>query len=96
MMHGYHGLLMQNAWQTLGSFFQQRGQRYFGSISSPELSQIHCSRLSAYLAWGNLSLRQVYHVLLSHWNTPGWRCSLVAFSARLHWHCHFIQKFERQ
>lgn len=50
MMHGYHRLSMQNAWQALESFFQQRGQRYFGSISSPELSQIHCSRLSAYLA----------------------------------------------
>lgn len=50
MIHGYHKLLMQKAWQTLESFFQQRGQRYFGSISNPELSQIHCSRLSAYLA----------------------------------------------
>lgn len=86
----------QAAWQTLDSFFQERGKRYFGSISSPELSQTHCSRLSAYLAWGNLSLRQVYQTLLSHWNKPGWRRSLVAFSARLHWHCHFIQKFESQ
>ena len=86
----------QAALQTLDSFFQERGKRYFGSISSPELSQTHCSRLSAYLAWGNLSLRQVYQVLLSHWNTPGWRRSLVALSARLHWHCHFIQKFESQ
>ena len=86
----------QAAWQTLNSFFQERGQRYFGSISSPELSQTHCSRLSAYLAWGNLSLRQVYQILLSHWNKPGWRRSLVALSARLHWHCHFIQKFESQ
>ena len=67
MMHGYHRLLRQNAWRTLVSFFQQRGQRYFGSISSPELSQIHCSQLSAYLAWGNFSLRQVYHVLLNLW-----------------------------
>ena len=84
------------AWQTLDSFFQQRGQRYSSSISSPELSQTHCSRLSAYLAWGNLSLRQVYQTLLAHWHTPGWKRSLVAFSARLHWHCHFIQKFESQ
>lgn len=86
----------QAARQTLASFFQTRGKRYSSSISSPELSQVHCSRLSAYLAWGNLSVRQVYQELLSHWKTPGWKRSLIAFSARLHWHCHFIQKFESQ
>lgn len=86
----------QAANSVLASFFQQRGKQYFGSISSPKLSQTHCSRLSAYLAWGNLSLRQVYQTLLAHWQTPGWKRSLVAFSARLHWHCHFIQKFESQ
>ncbi len=86
----------QAARQTLASFFQTRGKRYSSSISSPELSQVHCSRLSAYLAWGNLSVRQVYQELLSHWKTLGWKRSLIAFSARLHWHCHFIQKFESQ
>lgn len=84
------------AWQTLDSFFQQRGQAYAFSLSSPELSQTHCSRLSAYLAWGNLSLRQVYQYLLTRWQTPGWQRSLVALSSRLHWHCHFIQKFESE
>ena len=84
------------AWQTLESFFQGRGQSYAYSLSSPELSQQHCSRLSSYLAWGNISLRQVYQHLLSHWHTKGWRRSLVALSSRLHWHCHFIQKFESE
>ncbi len=84
------------AQQTLASFFQQRGQSYAYSLSSPELSQIHCSRLSAYLAWGNISLRQVYQTLLTHWKTPGWRRTLTALSSRLHWHCHFIQKFESE
>lgn len=84
----------QAAWQTLLSFFVDRGKEYAYSLSSPVLSQQHCSRLSAYLAWGNISLRQAYQTLLSHWQTPGWRRSLVALSSRLHWHCHFIQKFE--
>lgn len=84
------------AWQTLQSFFAIRGKNYSSSISSPMLSQTHCSRLSAYLAWGNLSLKQVYQTLLSHWNKIGWQASLIAFSSRLHWHCHFIQKFESQ
>lgn len=84
------------AWRTLASFFEQRGKSYAYSLSSPSLSQHHCSRLSTYLAWGNLSLRQVYQFLLQHWQVPGWRRSLVALSSRLHWHCHFIQKFESE
>jgi deoxyribodipyrimidine photo-lyase len=27
---------------------------------------------------------------------PGWRRSLSAMASRLHWHCHFIQKFESE
>ncbi|GLS24413.1 FAD-binding domain-containing protein [Marinibactrum halimedae] len=84
------------AWQVLRSFFSERGQSYAFHISKPEASRVHCSRLSPYLAWGNLSLRQVYQTLLSHWKQPGWRRSLSAFSSRLHWHCHFIQKFESE
>ncbi|WP_407332499.1 FAD-binding domain-containing protein [Enterovibrio sp. 27052020O] len=84
------------AWQTLNDFFEGRGKDYAYSLSSPTLSQTHCSRVSAYLAWGNLSLRQVYQTVLKHWSMAGWRRSLVAFSSRLHWHCHFIQKFESE
>lgn len=84
------------AWQTVQSFFETRGQDYCFNISSPAASKIHCSRWSAYLAWGNLSLRQVYQQVLTHWNKQGWRKSLVALSSRLHWHCHFIQKFESE
>ncbi|QOL25608.1 deoxyribodipyrimidine photo-lyase [Thalassotalea sp. LPB0316] len=84
------------AWHTLSSFFEHRGQSYYYSLSSPSASQAHCSRLSPYLAWGNISLRQSYQYLLRYWHKPGWRRSLVALSSRLHWHCHFIQKFESE
>lgn len=84
------------AWQTLNGFYEDRGKSYAYSLSSPTLSQTHCSRISPYLAWGNVSLRQVYQTVLKHWSAPGWRSSLVAFSSRLHWHCHFIQKFESE
>ena len=84
------------AWHTLQSFFTKRGQKYAYNLSSPSNSQVHCSRLSPYLAWGNLSLRQVYQQVLANWNKPGWRQSMIAFSSRLHWHCHFIQKFESE
>ncbi|MFD2178146.1 cryptochrome/deoxyribodipyrimidine photo-lyase family protein [Veronia pacifica] len=84
------------AWKVLDSFFAERGKNYHKSISSPSLSQHSCSRLSPYLAWGNLSLRQVYQMLLKNWQQPGWRAPLRALSSRLHWHCHFVQKFESE
>lgn len=85
-----------HAWQCLNSFFEARGQDYYRKLSSPETATQACSRMSAYLAWGNISLREMYHQVLLHWNTRGWRRSLVALSSRLHWHCHFIQKFESE
>ncbi|MBY6064466.1 FAD-binding domain-containing protein [Pseudidiomarina sediminum] len=92
MQHG--GLFAAHA--TLKSFFLERGKDYRFAISKPEASRTACSRLSPYLAWGNLSLREVYQRLLRHWSQPGWRMSLRAFVSRLHWHCHFIQKFESE
>ncbi|MDV6328175.1 deoxyribodipyrimidine photo-lyase [Idiomarina sp. Sol25] len=84
----------QEARRTLLSFFEGRGKLYGVNISKPGLSRESCSRLSAHLAWGNLSLRQVYQYCLTYWQTPGWRKPLRALISRLHWHCHFIQKFE--
>jgi deoxyribodipyrimidine photo-lyase len=86
----------KRAWYTLHHFFAERGREYAYSISSPTASRKSCSRLSPYLAWGNISLRQVYQFTLSNWQKKGWRRSLVAFTSRLHWHCHFMQKFESE
>ena len=84
------------AWATLHDFFERRGRDYYRSISSPEASRHACTRLSPYLAWGNISLREVYQHLLGHWQVAGFRRSLIALSSRLHWHCHFMQKFESE
>lgn len=84
------------AWRTLKDFFADRGRTYSKSISKPLASRTACSRLSPYLAWGNISLREVYQYVLSQWNKPGYRRSLIALTSRLHWHCHFIQKFESE
>lgn len=48
---------------TLSSFLHSRGQSYSSNISSPESSWRSCSRLSAYLAWGHVSLRVVVQAL---------------------------------
>ncbi len=91
----------KKARETLHSFLSERSLAYRRSVSSPSESRIHCSRLSPYLAWGNLSLRQVYqgtqkYVLDSGGFRSQWHKPLTAFKSRLHWHCHFIQKFESQ
>ena len=81
---------------ALESFFDERGREYNIHISRPGASRRHCSRLSPYLAWGNLSMRQVYQALREQRGRPGWSRAHRAFESRLHWHCHFIQKFEME
>lgn len=84
------------AGHCLKSFIEERGQPYYKHISSPMLSRRSCSRLSPYLAWGNLSLAQVYNAAKSHKGKGEWERSMRAFRSRLHWHCHFMQKFESE
>lgn len=87
--------------EVMQSFFAERGKGYQKGISSPSLSRTYCSRLSPYLAWGNISLRQVYQMAIdayhsTHPDKKGWKRPLAAFVSRLHWHCHFMQKFESE
>ena len=82
--------------RVLESFLESRAEGYQRHISKPQTSRQHCSRLSPYLAWGNLSVRQIYRALKSRQARGGWSRPLSAFESRLHWHCHFIQKFEME
>ena len=80
----------------LNSFLNTRAKYYQRAISKPAASRNYCSRLSPYLAWGNLSIRQVSQALVKRRQQGGWGRALAAFESRLHWHCHFIQKFEME
>ena len=74
-----------------------RGRGYMAHISKPEGARNHCSRLSPYLAWGNLSLKQVVRNLAE--TRDGDLLSMRdarAFASRLRWREHFIQKFESE
>ncbi|MFK7828338.1 MAG: FAD-binding domain-containing protein [Congregibacter sp.] len=82
--------------EVLDSFLSQRAMRYALDISKPAASRRSCSRLSPHLAWGNLSIRQVYQALVAARDRGGPQRALQAFESRLHWHCHFIQKFEME
>ena len=77
----------------LKSFLHEgRVNTYQKHISKPEWSRRSCSRLSPFLAWGAISIRQVYQALEA---TKQGR-NHHAFGSRLRWHCHFIQKFESE
>jgi deoxyribodipyrimidine photo-lyase len=74
-------------------------------MASPLLGETACSRLSPHLAHGTLSLREVYNTTLAakasldarpQSERHDWAGALKAFEARLHWHCHFIQKLESE
>ena len=80
----------------LRSFLEDRHQHYNTNISKPELSRSSCSRLSPYLAWGNLSVREVWQsAKFARKHSPHKR-HLDAFTSRLRWQAHFIQKFEME
>ncbi|MDB2389608.1 DNA photolyase family protein [Alphaproteobacteria bacterium] len=87
----------------LKSFLSTRGETYRYEMSSPVTAAASCSRLSAHLAFGAISMREVYQAssrrqaALREAGAPPqkqWLKSLKSFDSRLHWHCHFIQKLE--
>jgi deoxyribodipyrimidine photo-lyase len=82
------------AWGYLKSFTDGRGNDYARFISKPFESRKSCSRLSPYLAWGNISIRQAYQYVYEYKKKPKNKRPYEAFLTRLRWHCHFIQKFE--
>lgn len=82
------------AWRYLDSFIKTRYVNYSKHISKPLLSRKSCSRMSPYLTYGNISMRMVYRYTKQHYNTSNNKRALTNFVSRLHWHCHFMQKFE--
>lgn len=83
-----------NAWKYLKSFADNRGFKFHLLISKPEESRKSCSRLSPYLAWGNISIQQAYQFIKNHDNYENNKRAFNGLLTRLKWHCHFIQKFE--
>ena len=95
----------QEGLAVLKSFLHTRGARYHRELSSPRTAFASCSRLSPHLTWGTLSLREVVQSsrrrqaelkALPGSERGDWLRALAGFEARLHWHCHFIQKLESQ
>jgi deoxyribodipyrimidine photo-lyase len=85
------------AWATLDSFLAGRGRDYRGAMSSPLSATEGCSRLSAHLAFGTISMRCVHQATEARIRATPDRSlayALRGFASRLRWHCHFMQKLE--
>ena len=92
--------------EELFSFLHTRGQYYRSEMANPEGGALACSRISPYLAWGHLSIKEAVHAtwarrqellaLPAPERPVGYLQSLKSFEGRLHWHCHFIQKLESE
>ncbi len=92
--------------KLLESFLINRSTNYSKEMSSPLTAEYSCSRISPFLTWGILSIRDVYQQLLSaEYNikntaasvsNKSHRAGLSSFKKRLHWRCHFIQKLEAE
>lgn len=84
--------------RLLDSFLRVRGSNYAKGMSSPLTAEMACSRLSPHLAYGTLSMREVVHACDTRkLDAPAvWVRALRAFSSRLAWQSHFMQKLESE
>ena len=93
---------------VLATFLTARGVNYRADMSSPVSGWDGCSRISPYLAYGAIAMREAFQTTrareleLRAARAGGeavderWFGSLASFRGRLHWHCHFTQKLEDQ
>jgi deoxyribodipyrimidine photo-lyase len=93
------------ALRLIDSFFAGRGADYRKAMSSPLSGEEACSRLSVPLSTGAISIREVlrrcFHERqqmekLFAKERPIPLTAISSLIARLHWHCHFIQKLESE
>ena len=89
--------------KLLKSFLYYKGKNYSVEMSSPITAIESCSKLSAHISFGNLSIKEIFQmankrieILKKHSSKENkvWIKSIRSFLKRLHWHCHFIQKLE--
>jgi deoxyribodipyrimidine photo-lyase len=84
------------AYKYLSGFLTSRGKNYSRHISKPSESRLSCARISPYLAWGNLSVKQAFLVMNLEAKTSVFKKAIDNCITRLHWRDHFSQKFEMQ
>jgi deoxyribodipyrimidine photo-lyase len=93
--------LMQTGGESIGlsilsKFLLKNANGYMKNISKPDSSRRNCSRLSPYIAFGNISIRQVYQATNKAIEKAASKRDLQNFLSRVFWQSHFMQKLERQ
>lgn len=78
----------------LKSFYQERSEGYLNHLARPALSRRSCSRLSPYIAFGNLSPRMVFQSAGFSEAQGRKKENLEHFLSRVWWRSHYIQKLE--
>ncbi len=87
---------------NLDRFLYTRAKEYLFRLSAPGPSEKYCSRMSCFLAYGCMSVREVVQAVakrrsqLTAEDSKAWSRNLSAFQSRLSWRCHFMQKLEDQ
>ena len=81
----------KEALKRLNYFINNEIYSYCQNISSPAKSYFSCSRLSPYITFGCISIKEI----LKKTKRLETKDSKM-FTSRLFWHCHFIQKLETQ
>lgn len=84
------------AWKYLKSFLKDRYLGYRRHISKPLKSRKSCSRISPYLAYGNISPRELWQWTEKYKQSTGDGYNLPNFQSRLWWRSHFMQKLESE
>ena len=82
------------AWRYLQSFLTDRYRNYSRTLSKPTGSRRSCSRMSPYLAYGNVSVRELWQWCDRQRQSVRDEYNLPNFQSRLYWRSHYLQKME--
>ena len=88
-----------SAWAAWRHFVDHGSKTYRWAMSSPLTAFDACSRLSPYLSWGCVSVREVWQAVqqeLGRSERGPVAQGLRSLASRLQWHDHFIQKMESE
>ncbi len=84
------------AWRYLESFIKNRAFYFNRHLSKPELSKKSCSRLSPYIAHGNISVREIFQLTQKAKADRRLEQPIENFHSRMWWRSHYIQKLESE
>lgn len=80
----------EQAQDWLNSFLKIRAVQYLEADNNPYLSRYNASRLSPYIAWGNLSVRQIFQACQQAIEEGFYPNALKDFLAHLYKHDHIL------